>query len=80
MPKQYDNNNKGALFANDKGDNAKRPDWRGEATVAGVKYWVSAWQHEVRSGDRAGEEYLSLSFQVAEDKPKAQEPDSTIPF
>ena len=75
MPKGYSNENKGALFANDKGDNPKRSDWRGEATVAGVKYWVSAWQRSAKSG----EDYLSLSFQVAEDKQKPA-PDSTIPF
>jgi len=29
--KEYDNNNRGVLFKNDKGDNDKRPDYRGSA-------------------------------------------------
>jgi hypothetical protein len=39
----YDNNLSGVLFKNDKGDNEKRPDYKGSAEIEGVQYWVSAW-------------------------------------
>ena len=42
---QYDNNNSGALFKNDKKTLEKHPDYRGEAEVNGQKYYVSpAWR------------------------------------
>ena len=41
----------GALFPNDKGDNPKRPDWRGDITINGVKYRVSGWIRAGKRGD-----------------------------
>lgn len=82
-----DNNNemKGALFPNDKGDNPQRPDLRGEVTIGGVKYSVSGWNNT----SKGGKEYVGL--QVSEWKeqaaPQAQAPapaqgavDDAIPF
>ena len=48
----------GSVFANDKGDNANRPDMKGSAKIGGVEYWVSVWrkQHAERG------EWFSLSF------------------
>ena len=54
----YDNNNSGVLFRNDKGDNDKRPDYKGNAEVDGVKYWVSAW---VKENDRG--KFLTMRFE-----------------
>lgn len=48
--KTFDNELKFRLFPNEKGDNAKRPDYRGEAQIGGVAYRMSAWVAEAQSG------------------------------
>jgi hypothetical protein len=65
----FDNTNRGALFRNDKGDNAKRPDYTGKLNVGGVDYKLSAWLREGAKG-----KFLSLSVQPVEEQrpaPKA---------
>lgn len=59
----------GSLFSNDRKTSEKHPDWKGDATIGGVKYWVSGW---INQGQRG--EYISLSFQVKEDRPQQQQP------
>lgn len=54
----YDNNDSGALFDNDRRTSDRHPNMRGSATVGGVEYWVSAW--EKRSA--GGKNYISLAF------------------
>ena len=39
---RMDNEMKGVLFKNDKGDNEKRPDIKGELTIEGVTYQLAA--------------------------------------
>lgn len=63
----YDNELKGVLFRN----NEKRPDkkdadYRGNAKVDGVEYFLDAWVNEPKAG---GEKYLSIKFK-AKDGPK----------
>lgn len=71
----------GALFRNDKGDNPKRPDYRGSITLAGVEYELAGWLKPGKSGT-----FLSLSGKVkGERQPQslATEPppfDDRIPF
>jgi hypothetical protein len=48
----YDNELKFALFKNDKGDNLKRPDYRGEVTVKGVAYKLSGWIADMKNGTK----------------------------
>lgn len=84
----YDNTNSGILTKNDKGDNEKRPDYRGSINVGGVDYWLSAWIKEGRDGTKLeGQKYLSLSVEpkeaakeTAPAKPKVSSPDDDIPF
>ena len=57
----YDNNMRGVLFPNDKGDNPKRPDMTGNLEIDGTKYRVSAWQKTSQKGNDF------LSFVVEED-------------
>ncbi len=70
----------GTFFKNDKGDNAARPDYRGEVNVAGMMYKISGWIKEGKSGLK----YMSLS--VEEPQEKAAEPakkaavEDDIPF
>jgi hypothetical protein len=48
----------GALFKNDKGDNDRRPDYRGDCNIGGVTYRISAWVKEARNGTK----FMSLAF------------------
>lgn len=60
--------NSGALFKNDKGENAARPDYRGDAMVNGELMEIAAWIKPLPSD--ASKRFMSLSF-----KPKqAQQP------
>ena len=70
---EYDNNLSGVLFKNDKGDNEKRPDYKGSAEIEGVQYWVSAW---IRDGAKG--KFMSMKYerkeQQASPKPAASTP------
>jgi hypothetical protein len=72
----------GALFRNAKGDNPKRPDYRGDITLGGVQYELSAWLREGKKG-----KFMSLAGKLKgerprrDDDPPHQDPsDSEIPF
>ena len=74
--------NSGSISKNDKGDNPKRPDYKGAAEVDGVQYWIAAWVKDGTDG-----KFLSLSFdpkEKKEDKPQQEKnttpPDEDIPF
>lgn len=65
----YDNTNTGILARNDKGDNPKRPDYRGSINVGGVDYWISGWIRTGREGTKlAGEKYMSLTVQPKDEQ------------
>ena len=53
---QYDNNNRGALFKNDK-QKESQPDFRGPINVDGKDYQLSAW---LKTSDKAGK-YFSIA-------------------
>lgn len=59
MSKQYDNNNTGVLFINDRKEQDKHPDRKGSAEIDGKQYWVSAWNKETSKGDT-----ISLAFSL----------------
>jgi hypothetical protein len=56
---QYDNNNRGAIWTNDKKATDKHPDFTGSLNVEGKEYWVSAWR-----GDGSNPKSPKLSFSV----------------
>ena len=64
---EYDNNNRGALWKNDKRTTEKHPQLRGSAEINGVEYWVSAWT----SNEGGKKPLVSLSFQVKDEMPSA---------
>lgn len=82
-----DNNDMtGAMFPNDKGDNPSRPDMRGEVTINGTKYSISAWNNTAKS---SGKPYMGLKVSEWKERPEpaaAQNPqqgsafNDTIPF
>jgi len=46
----FDPTNTFILSPNDKGDNPKRPDYRGTVNIAGVVYELAGWKRERRDG------------------------------
>lgn len=61
--KKYDNS--GILFRNDDKQGEKSPDYKGNMTVGGTEFWLSAWIKEGKRG-----KFLSLSLK-RKDGPKA---------
>lgn len=58
----------GSMFENDRKTEDRHPDFKGSCMVAGVEYWVSAWDKVGASG----KPYTSLAFTKKEPKPDAQ--------
>lgn len=56
---EFDNNNRGVLFKNDKQGNDKRPDYTGSINVDGTDYQLSAW---IKTS-KANTKFMSLSVQ-----------------
>lgn len=65
----YDNTNTGALFKNDKGDNDKRPDYKGPLNVGGTDYEVAAWLTK----SKEGKTYMRLKVQEPRQKRQKQD-------
>lgn len=59
----YDERNCGTIRKNDKGDNPKRPDYKGSLDVEGVQFWVSGW---VRKRKSDGSPFLSIKVEKKE--------------
>ena len=77
----YDNTNKGAIWQNKAKEKDTHPDFKGEANVNGVEYWVSAWRRGPDANPKAPA--LKFSFTLKEAKPKpepAQDFDDSVPF
>jgi uncharacterized protein (DUF736 family) len=74
-----------SLFANDKGDNPKRPDYKGDIILEdGTKMRLSAWVRESANGKK----YLSGKMEPMQDQsttgnysaPSAQKDGDDLPF
>ena len=84
MPQQYDNNLRGVLFANDKRQNDRHPNLKGNCEIEGIEYWLSAWTKRNPDGSF---KLLSLAFEPKEQQaPQSGEAigdddlDDDIPF
>jgi hypothetical protein len=73
--------NSGVLFANDKKETEKHPHYKGNITVDGKDYWLSAWVKEGKSGKFMG---LAVSpkeeYQPKQAPKKASFADEDLPF
>lgn len=74
--------NSGSLFRNDRKESDKHPDYKGNAKIDGVDYWISAWLKE-----KNGQKYFSFSFQPKQQQQgnsrpaaKSSHNDEDIPF
>lgn len=56
----------GSLFRNAKKEKDSHPSMEGSCTIAGVKYWISAWTNEGENG-----RWQSLKFKRADAKKSA---------
>ena len=74
---EYDNTNTGVLFKNDKGNNPKRPDYRGSGNWQGQEFNISAWLKESK---KDGSKFFSFKFEEKQAKPKANPFAPTVDF
>lgn len=79
--KKFNDNNRGALFKNDRKEKEMHPDYKGSMTVEGKEYWASGWVKVASNGGK----YLSISLTEKETKPTHSETlvagvDDEIPF
>lgn len=71
--KQYDNS--GILFRNEDKNNERDRDYQGEATIAGVGYWLSAWIKEGKKG-----KFMTFSFKPKDAAPKTASAAASTPY
>ena len=57
--------NSGVLFKNDKKETDKHPHYKGNITVEGKDYWLSAWVKDGKSG-----KFMGLAVSPKEPAPK----------
>jgi hypothetical protein len=82
MSKPFDKTNTWTLNRNDKGDNPKRPDFRGTVNIEGVEYSLSGWTREGQNG-----KFISGPVEPKKDATKqpaktatGDDDDSDLPF
>lgn len=77
--------NEGSIWKNDRKEKDTHPDFRGEALINGVEYWVKAWRRQPGSNPKAPALKFSFTEREKRQSTPAQEdegsdPDDLIPF
>lgn len=54
----------GSLFKNDKKEAENHPDYKGNALIDGIEYWVSSWINTSKDGKK----YMSLKFNAKDEQ------------
>jgi uncharacterized protein (DUF736 family) len=67
MENKYDNS--GALFTNEYKKTDQQPDFKGNITINGKNFKLSAWKNK----GKEGKNFISLKIDTYEDKPKTPE-------
>ena len=58
----FDNELTGILSRNDRKEKDTHPDFKGNATINGVDYWIDAWTQERKDG--SGRKFFKLKFKA----------------
>ena len=66
----YDNNNTGVLFRNERKESERHPDYNGSCEVNGVEMWISAWLKTSKTGKK----FFSFAFNPKEIKAGNSQP------
>lgn len=61
---EYNNENRGALWKNDRRHDEKFPHYKGSLNVEGIDFWISAWLKEGKDGNK----FMSLSIKAKDQK------------
>ena len=69
--KKWDDQNRGALFKNERKTEDQHADYNGSINVAGHDYWLNAW---IKTS-KAGKKFMSLSVKQKDGKPAPRQPD-----
>jgi len=81
---EYNNNNRGAIFKNDRKEKDTHPDYRGKINVDGVDKEISLWVKQSKDGKSFFSASISEPYVKAEGtppKPIADElPSMDLPF
>ena len=72
----YDNTNTFILSKNDKGDNPKRPDYRGIVNIKGREFRISGW---IRTKKEDGSKFISGTVEPIVPKEAAAAPAPKAP-
>lgn len=63
---EYSNENRGALFKNEKKTQETHPEYTGSINVNGTDYWLSGWIKEGKNGGK----FFSLSVRPKQEAPR----------
>lgn len=58
----FDNELTGILSRNDRKEKDTHPDFKGNATINGVDYWIDAWVQERKDG--SGRKFFKIKFKA----------------